>query len=231
MRDNIYVNVFMWWLFMFSLYSLLPCRSSLLRGPAISAYLYWFHQNRVAWEQQVELSFKTGEVILVYGDMDEDGFFMGELDGVRGLVPSNFLTEAPEQYNNAVGGGPSGAQQRNVAGGGVAGGGGGIGTGVGGAVGANRGGAGGRVPGPGARGPPPPPRDGMMAGPNGGQIGVGVGPMGQMGQMGGAGPLNQLNQQQQQQRGGPAGLRKGNLFPFRLYDQLDLILSFVYICL
>lgn len=44
--------------------------------------------------QQVELSFKTGEVILVYGDMDEDGFYMGELDGVRGLVPSNFLTEA-----------------------------------------------------------------------------------------------------------------------------------------
>lgn len=32
--------------------------------------------------------------------MDEDGFFMGELDGVRGLVPSNFLTEAPDQYSN-----------------------------------------------------------------------------------------------------------------------------------
>lgn len=48
----------------------------------------------------MELSFKTGEVILVYGEMDEDGFFMGELDGVRGLVPSNFLTEAPDQYNN-----------------------------------------------------------------------------------------------------------------------------------
>lgn len=51
----------------------------------------------------MELSFKTGEMILVYGDMDEDGFYMGELDGVRGLVPSNFLTEAPEQYNNQVG--------------------------------------------------------------------------------------------------------------------------------
>lgn len=49
---------------------------------------------------QVELSFQTGAVILVYGDMDEDGFFMGELDGVRGLVPSNFLTEAPDQYSN-----------------------------------------------------------------------------------------------------------------------------------
>lgn len=35
--------------------------------------------------------------------MDEDGFFMGELDGVRGLVPSNFLTEAPEPYNNQSG--------------------------------------------------------------------------------------------------------------------------------
>lgn len=49
--------------------------------------------------QQVELSFKTGEVILVYGEMDEDGFFMGELDGVRGLVPSNFLTEAVSAFS------------------------------------------------------------------------------------------------------------------------------------
>lgn len=47
--------------------------------------------------QQVELSFQTGNEIYVYGDMDDDGFYMGELDGVRGLVPSNFLTEAPGQ--------------------------------------------------------------------------------------------------------------------------------------
>lgn len=54
--------------------------------------------------KQVELNFKTGEVILVYGDMDEDGFYMGELDGVRGLVPSNFLTEAPDsiQASNGI---------------------------------------------------------------------------------------------------------------------------------
>ncbi|XP_066905379.1 RIMS-binding protein 2 [Halyomorpha halys] len=44
--------------------------------------------------EQVELSFQTGNVIYVYGEMDDDGFYMGELDGVRGLVPSNFLTEA-----------------------------------------------------------------------------------------------------------------------------------------
>lgn len=47
--------------------------------------------------QQVELTFQTGNEIYVYGDMDDDGFYMGELNGVRGLVPSNFLTEAPGQ--------------------------------------------------------------------------------------------------------------------------------------
>lgn len=105
----------------------------------------------------MELSFKTGEVILVYGEMDEDGFFMGELDGVRGLVPSNFLTEAPE-YNNQSGG-PSGmnSAQRNASG---------------------RGRGGGPVPGPGARGPPPPPRDNMGPG--------GLNQVNQMNQRGGA---------------------------------------------
>jgi hypothetical protein len=27
----------------------------------------------------------------VIGEMDEDGFYLGELNGKRGLVPSNFL--------------------------------------------------------------------------------------------------------------------------------------------
>lgn len=45
-----------------------------------------------------ELAFSTGDVIYVYGDMDEDGFFFGELRGQQGLVPSNFLTEAPPDY-------------------------------------------------------------------------------------------------------------------------------------
>lgn len=45
----------------------------------------------------MELAFQTGNEIYVYGDLDDDGFYMGELNGVRGLVPSNFLTEAPDQ--------------------------------------------------------------------------------------------------------------------------------------
>uniref|UniRef100_A0AC35TQ54 Fibronectin type-III domain-containing protein n=1 Tax=Rhabditophanes sp. KR3021 TaxID=114890 RepID=A0AC35TQ54_9BILA len=42
---------------------------------------------------QVELSFKQGDIITVMGDVDEDGFYYGELNNVRGLVPSNFLSE------------------------------------------------------------------------------------------------------------------------------------------
>ncbi|XP_017774492.1 PREDICTED: uncharacterized protein LOC108561183 isoform X4 [Nicrophorus vespilloides] len=109
--------------------------------------------------EQVELSFTTGQIINVYGEMDDDGFYMGEIEGVRGLVPSNFLTEAPDQYGGgaggaaAVGAGVSGLQQQQqqqqM----------GIGRGGGqqGAYNAMQ--RGGRGHGPGARGPPPPPRD------------------------------------------------------------------------
>ncbi|XP_045466510.1 RIMS-binding protein 2 isoform X4 [Harmonia axyridis] len=87
--------------------------------------------------EQVELSFTTGQIINVYGDMDDDGFYMGEIDGVRGLVPSNFLTEAPDQYGGGQtsqsGQGSLGRGQRSQ-----------------------------RAIGPGARGPPPPPRDAQM---------------------------------------------------------------------
>lgn len=83
------------------------------------------------------MSFNTGNIIYVYGDMDDDGFYMGELDGVRGLVPSNFLTEAPPDFSN--GSGPPMRGQR----------------GPGRPAPVDRG------HGPGARGPPPPPREGM----------------------------------------------------------------------
>ena len=46
-------------------------------------------------DSEVELSFRVGDVIIIYGDMDDDGFFMGEIKGCRGLVPSNFLTDIP----------------------------------------------------------------------------------------------------------------------------------------
>ena len=50
-------------------------------------------------DSEVELAFKTGEILTIFGDMDDDGFFMGELGGRRGLVPSNFLTDIPPGYD------------------------------------------------------------------------------------------------------------------------------------
>uniref|UniRef100_A0A8B9NEV4 RIMS binding protein 2 n=1 Tax=Accipiter nisus TaxID=211598 RepID=A0A8B9NEV4_9AVES len=41
---------------------------------------------------EAELPLTAGKYLYVYGDMDEDGFYEGELlDGQRGLVPSNFV--------------------------------------------------------------------------------------------------------------------------------------------
>ncbi|KAG7223873.1 hypothetical protein INR49_015129 [Caranx melampygus] len=43
-----------------------------------------------------ELTFCAGDIIAVFGDIDEDGFYYGEINGHRGLVPSNFLEEVPD---------------------------------------------------------------------------------------------------------------------------------------
>ncbi len=63
----------------------------------IALYDYDPHELSPNVDLEVELPFRTGDVIYVYGDMDDDGFYLAELRGQRGLVPSNFLTEAPNQ--------------------------------------------------------------------------------------------------------------------------------------
>lgn len=62
---------------------------------------------------QVELSFTTGQIITIFGEMDEDGFYNAEIEGVRGLVPSNFLAEATDQF------GPGGPGQVQTGRGGI----------------------------------------------------------------------------------------------------------------
>ncbi|XP_075710189.1 peripheral-type benzodiazepine receptor-associated protein 1 isoform X5 [Rhinoderma darwinii] len=46
---------------------------------------------------EAELNFTAGDVITVFGPMDEDGFYYGELNGKRGLVPSNYLEVSQSQ--------------------------------------------------------------------------------------------------------------------------------------
>ncbi|XP_040859509.1 RIMS-binding protein 3-like [Ochotona curzoniae] len=46
---------------------------------------------------EAELPLKAGDCVYILGDMDEDGFYQGELeDGRRGLVPSNLIEQIPE---------------------------------------------------------------------------------------------------------------------------------------
>lgn len=54
----------------------------------------------------MELHFKMGQTIFIYGDMDDDGFYRGECNGVRGLVPSNFLVEVGAEYADGESVGP-----------------------------------------------------------------------------------------------------------------------------
>ena len=63
----------------------------------IALYDYDPHELSPNVDLEVELPFRTGDVIYVYGDMDDDGFYLAELRGQRGLVPSNFLSEVPNQ--------------------------------------------------------------------------------------------------------------------------------------
>uniref|UniRef100_A0A8C4T2D6 RIMS-binding protein 2 n=1 Tax=Erpetoichthys calabaricus TaxID=27687 RepID=A0A8C4T2D6_ERPCA len=46
---------------------------------------------------EAELTFSAGDIIEVFGEMDDDGFFYGSLSGLQGLVPSNFLQAIPEK--------------------------------------------------------------------------------------------------------------------------------------
>ncbi|KAM5179828.1 RIMS-binding protein 2-like isoform 2-T2 [Mantella aurantiaca] len=46
---------------------------------------------------EAELSFTAGDIITVFGPMDEDGFYYGELRGQRGFVPSNYLEVSQAQ--------------------------------------------------------------------------------------------------------------------------------------
>ncbi|XP_041439506.1 peripheral-type benzodiazepine receptor-associated protein 1 isoform X5 [Xenopus laevis] len=63
----------------------------------VAIFDYNPRENSPNMDVEAELSFTAGDLITVYGQMDEDGFYYGELNGKRGLVPSNFLESAQPQ--------------------------------------------------------------------------------------------------------------------------------------
>lgn len=70
-----------------------PVSSASLRAPRamVAAFDYNPRESSPNMDVEAELPFLAGDVITVFGGMDDDGFYYGELNGRRGLVPSNFL--------------------------------------------------------------------------------------------------------------------------------------------
>ncbi|XP_061656058.1 RIMS-binding protein 2 isoform X2 [Phyllopteryx taeniolatus] len=62
----------------------------------VALYDYDPRESSPNVDVEAELTFCTGDIIAVFGDIDEDGFYYGEINGHRGLVPSNFLEEVPD---------------------------------------------------------------------------------------------------------------------------------------
>ncbi|XP_066872169.1 RIMS-binding protein 2 isoform X10 [Kogia breviceps] len=62
----------------------------------VALYDYDPRESSPNIDVEAELTFCTGDIIAVFGEIDEDGFYYGELNGQKGLVPSNFLEEVPD---------------------------------------------------------------------------------------------------------------------------------------
>uniref|UniRef100_A0A3Q3C2T1 RIMS-binding protein 2 n=1 Tax=Haplochromis burtoni TaxID=8153 RepID=A0A3Q3C2T1_HAPBU len=62
----------------------------------VALYDYDPRESSPNVDVETELTFCAGDVITVFGEIDEDGFYYGELNGHKGLVPSNFLEEVPD---------------------------------------------------------------------------------------------------------------------------------------
>ncbi|XP_045315459.1 RIMS-binding protein 2 isoform X1 [Leopardus geoffroyi] len=62
----------------------------------VALYDYDPRESSPNIDVEAELPFCTGDIITVFGEIDEDGFYYGELNGQKGLVPSNFLEEVPD---------------------------------------------------------------------------------------------------------------------------------------
>ncbi|KAM4577951.1 RIMS-binding protein 2 isoform 7-T7 [Fundulus diaphanus] len=65
----------------------------------VALYDYDPRESSPNVDVEAELTFCAGDVITVFGEIDEDGFYFGELNGHKGLVPSNFLEEVPDDVD------------------------------------------------------------------------------------------------------------------------------------
>ncbi|XP_034883352.1 peripheral-type benzodiazepine receptor-associated protein 1 [Mirounga leonina] len=88
--------------------------SASLKSPRtmVAAFDYNPRESSPNMDVEAELPFRAGDVITVFGDMDDDGFYYGELNGQRGLVPSNFLEGPGPEASDREPGTPQAESQR-----------------------------------------------------------------------------------------------------------------------
>ncbi|XP_029142037.1 RIMS-binding protein 2 isoform X1 [Protobothrops mucrosquamatus] len=73
----------------------------------VALYDYDPRESSPNVDVEAELTFCTGDIITVFGEIDEDGFYYGELNNQMGLVPSNFLEEVPDDVEVYLSDAPS----------------------------------------------------------------------------------------------------------------------------
>ncbi|XP_053176181.1 RIMS-binding protein 2-like [Scomber japonicus] len=71
----------------------IPDDAIVRRMVALFDYDPW--ENSPNMDSEEELGFSAGDIIYVLGEIDQDGFYYGDVKGRRGLVPSNFLQPLP----------------------------------------------------------------------------------------------------------------------------------------
>lgn len=60
------------------------------------------HKSPACEHPQLELKLKEGDFLTVFGDMDINGYFEADMNGVRGLVPSLYVEEVDDDNDSEL---------------------------------------------------------------------------------------------------------------------------------
>ena len=60
------------------------------------------HKSPACEHPELELKLKEGDFLTVFGDMDINGYFEADVNGVRGLVPSLYVEEVEDDNDSEL---------------------------------------------------------------------------------------------------------------------------------
>lgn len=68
----------------------------------VALFDYDPHKSPACEHPQLELKLKEGDFLTVFGDMDINGYFEADMNGVRGLVPSLYVEEVDDDNDSEL---------------------------------------------------------------------------------------------------------------------------------